>query len=591
MFKPKKVKIAKHKVQGRPMITCFDIDPLSGEKLIDPYYIEHYHYRIGYNMLMSRIRAGLASDSEKNALMVQPGPQWYFLRNDADIIIYGGAAGAGKTFAITLLPLKHQGLEAFNTIIFRKTQEDCRKPGGPLTEATGMYMKIPGVDFNSRDMQFKFPYIKEDGTDDPNKQGMNVKYDGLEHDSKRLAHQGAQYENIIFDELTHFSEILFTYLVSRNRSRLGHPCRVKATTNPETGSWVRKWLDWFLWPTGSVYPHGYMSPTGEDLSGQPSGGLPINERSGKKIYYVNVDSTPKFATTKQELFETFGEGVCGLPAVPENNTPAMPMGAIRSFTFISASVYDNPKMLMNNPQYIAGLKSMSKVEREGLLGGNWDSTVGSGLYFKREWIKQPKDGLSRVIPRLPNIPLAFVRYWDRAATEPSQVYPNPDWTVGTRMAKDQDGNTYICSLARDRKNPAGVEKMLRTEAQRDGTGCPLWVEQDPGSGGKIDVHNIMTKFSQYPVRVHRPTKDKLTKGLAFSAACENGLVYFVQGAYLETLFHEMENFDNDGKKKDDQWDSVTGGYNVLAQGNALLFNLDEDFNDEFIGDGHFMDQF
>ena len=220
--------------------------------------------------------------------------------------------------------------------------------------------------------------------------------------------------------------------------------------------------------------------------------------------------------------------------------------------------------------------------------GNWDATPGGGLYFKREWITEPKDGIVREIDKLPNIPLTFVRYWDRAATKPTPDHPDPDWTVGARMAKDQDGNFYVCGMERDQLGPAGVEALMRQTAERDSTSCPMWIEQDPGSGGKNDVHNIMTKFSQFPVRIHRPTKDKLTKGLAFSAAAENGLIYFVKGTYTSAAYHELENFDNDGKKHDDIWDAIVGAYNVLAESNSLIFDLDDnDVNESLLSEDHF----
>ena len=90
MFKPKKMKLVQHKLNGGMTISCYEVDPITGKKLLDPYYIEHEHYRISYNTLISRTRAGLSSPSERQALMAQPGPQWYFLRNEADVIIYGG---------------------------------------------------------------------------------------------------------------------------------------------------------------------------------------------------------------------------------------------------------------------------------------------------------------------------------------------------------------------------------------------------------------------------------------------------------------------------------------------------------------------
>ena len=59
-----------------------------------------------------------------------------------------------------------------------------------------------------------------------------------------FAHQGAAYQYIGFDELTHFSEFQYTYLFSRARSKHGIPCRVRGTCNPEPG-WVKKrWAAW-----------------------------------------------------------------------------------------------------------------------------------------------------------------------------------------------------------------------------------------------------------------------------------------------------------------------------------------------------------
>lgn len=503
------------------------------------------------------------------------------------------AAGAGKTYAITLNPLSSMNKERFNTVIFRRTKEDLKKSGGPLDEAKSMYSKIPGVEYNTGEKEFTFPYLVEPGKpEQPETKGMNVRFEGLEHLDSVLKFQGAQIESIVFDELTHFEESQFTYMMTRNRTGTGiaHKCTVKATTNPETGSWVRKWLDWYLWPFGSVYPQGYKSPTGEDVSGQECGGLPIRERSGKITYYViHPTDGLQFATTKKELLGKYPDQ-CYLDGDILTGREPDPMGGIKSFTFISASVYDNPKMLQSNPGYISSLRNQPKHIADGLLGGNWDSTAGGGLYFKREWITDNPSG-SRELDRLPNIPLSYLRYWDRAATKPSVEFPNPDWTVGARMAKDMDGNIYVIGLERDRLDPGGVEDLMKATAERDGTSCPMWVEQDPGSGGKTDVYNIARKFSKYPVMIHRPSKDKLTKGLPFSAACKNGMVYFIKGQYLNTCYHELETFDNDGKKKDDQWDSITGGYNQLAEGSGIMFDIPTDPNEDLVGEDHYTENF
>ena len=67
---------------------------------------------------------------EKIVLAPQKGPQEMFLATSADICIYGGAAGGGKTFGLLLEPLRYMNNPDYNATIFRRDYTQVTSPGG-----------------------------------------------------------------------------------------------------------------------------------------------------------------------------------------------------------------------------------------------------------------------------------------------------------------------------------------------------------------------------------------------------------------------------------------------------------------------------
>jgi hypothetical protein len=268
-----------------------------------------------------------------------PGPQTQAFACAADVLIYGGAAGGGKSFLLLTEPLRHVHKTGFGGTIFRRTFPQITQVGGLWDESQAIYRYVGGKPRGGTDLDWTFP------------SGAKIKFGHLQHEKTKHDYQGGQIAYLGFDELTHFSETQFFYLITRMRSTVVKPY-VRATCNPQPG-WVADLIAWWI---------------------DQDSGFPIPERSGHIRHFVRRDvgkgEELVWADTKDELVSQF-EGV------GEHDT--------LSFTFIAASLDDNPKLLEKDPGYRARLANQPRVERERLLKGNWKSQEGSIIDPK--WVR------------------------------------------------------------------------------------------------------------------------------------------------------------------------------------------------------------
>lgn len=224
--------------------------------------------------------------------------------------------------------------------------------------------------------------------------------------------------------------------------------------------------------------------------------------------------------------------------------------------FIPARLEDNPHL--DREEYIRSLAELDPVTRKQLLDGDW-SARNVGAMFRREWFEVIEPG---EVPRT----LRKVRFWDLAATEPSNANPDPDWTRGA-LVGEHDGVWYVLDIAGARTRPHGVEQLVAQRAREDGRGVPIVFEQEPGSSGKTVVDSYRRRvLVGYDVRAERATGDKQVRARPFASAAGAGNVKLIRGPWVGEFLDEVEAFPFGGH--DDQVDAVGGAIASMRGGGA-----------------------
>ena len=166
--------------------------------------------------------------------------------------------------------------------------------------------------------------------------GAKIYFGSLHHTKDRYNYQGKRYDFIDFDELTQFTYDEYSYLFSRNRPNgPGTRCYIRAQANP-----------------GGI-GHGWVK---ERFINPHSGG-------GKTIWSKLEYMTPN--GKKNHIWH--------------------------SRIYIPATVFDNKKLLENDPTYLARLASMPEGEKQALMYGNWDSFSGQVFLEWRNNIDRYED--------------------------------------------------------------------------------------------------------------------------------------------------------------------------------------------------------
>mgnify|MGYP000011037049 CR=1 FL=1 len=154
--------------------------------------------------------------------------------------------------------------------------------------------------------------------------------------------------------------------------------------------------------------------------------------------------------------------------------------------------------------------------------------------------------------------LASVRYWDKAGTSDGGAY-----TVGVLMHKMRDGSFVVSDVVRGQWAATDREKRIRQTAEMDGRTTLIWVEQEPGSGGKESAEATIRNLAGYKVQADRVTGDKVYRADPYAAQVQGGNVTLIQAEWNRPFVSEHESFPNGTYK--DQVDAAAGAFAKLSE--------------------------
>lgn len=221
-------------------------------------------------------------------------PQYLFHNSYARQRFYGGSAGGGKSKALRIEAVKFaRAAKKLKVLFLRRTFPELEQSIiNPMLEELPKGSNV----YHSGKHRMKFANESI------------IQFGHAQNESDIRRYQGSEWDMILIDELTTFTEFQYKYLLSRLRTTKGQvlPCFAASGNPGGVGHvWVKRlWID-------------------RDYS--------------------------------------------------EFENP-------NDFEFIRSSVYDNPYLMKENPEYVSFLKSLPVEERRALLDGDWD--VFAGQFFQ-----------------------------------------------------------------------------------------------------------------------------------------------------------------------------------------------------------------
>lgn len=241
--------------------------------------------------------------------------------------------------------------------------------------------------------------------------------------------------------------------------------------------------------------------------------------------------------------------------------------------FLPSRLEDNPSL--DAEAYEKALAQLPPLIAEKLRHGDW-SAVEKGQVFDRAAFHF-QDLLSA--PAFTRV----VRFWDLAASEPSDAYPDPDWTCGVKMALDVSGRPWTLDVKMARLGPERIEQLVLRTANEDGKAVPVRMFTDPGQAGKAQVNTFARLLAGYDFGGVPIGGNKWTLAQPYAAQVRNRrAIWSATGSSVGEALDQLEGFPT--AVHDDAVDGHSGAYNWLVSPESERAQQARDYFNALIGD-------
>jgi hypothetical protein len=397
-----------------------------------------------------------------------PPQQAFLLLNGFPEVFYGGAAGGGKSDAGLMAVLQYCDVPGYSALVLRRTFADLALPGAIMNRAISW---LSNTDAKMRDggKLWEFPTEGDPAT-------LQFGYAQTHADVYR--YQGAEFQTIFMDELTHFEGRTYQYLFSRLRGP-ALPCINCSHGTSQPAGELRSHDE----------DHDWCECGHEHIPALPCSLNPEMARICDCDVYRPIGCECLDPTPDRRTLKAAADGLT-LADVPlrmrSGSNPGGvghewvrarfidPATRLKTAVFVPAKLQDNPSL--DRKAYRQGLSHLTATEQARLESGNWD-VQDDGDVFERAWF--------RIVDEAPK-DCRLLRFWDFAATavKPTKSgAKDPDWTVGALVGLTPQGQFYVIDVRRFRKSPFDTEAEVRQVAALDGRRVAVRIEQEPGSSG------------------------------------------------------------------------------------------------------------